>query len=45
VALKTVSNWLKESQNQNYFDCIIFNVFTPKDEQLYKQFYKEYFPA
>ena len=34
-ALKTVKSWLDEGENKSYFDRIIFNVFTPKDEELY----------
>lgn len=43
VALKTVRDWLLIEENQNVYDCIVFNVFTAKDEELYLQYHKNYF--
>lgn len=41
IALLTVKNWLLNPGNYNAIDRIVFNVFTPKDLQLYQQYSAE----
>jgi len=42
-AMRTVSEWLNNIENQGCYECIVFNVFTNNDEQLYREFHGSYF--
>ena len=37
VATSTVKDWLKVPSNKDAVDVVLFNVFTPTDEEIYKE--------
>jgi len=43
LALKTVKQWLEEEENCKAMDLVLFNVFTPKDDEIYEGLFPLYF--
>lgn len=41
--MKSVVEWLQKVENQNVYDCIVFNVFKSEDDEIYKEHQAKYF--
>ncbi len=45
VAMQTTKKWLEAEENQGCLDLVVFNVFTPKDLEIYVSLLENYFPS